>query len=56
MSRIQIQCDRCGKTVLLPVRQNHMARIILAAAGWVAKDVSSNQGAVKEDYCSGCRS
>ena len=54
MSRIQIECDRCGKRVALPVRQNHEARQILEGKGWSQKDVSSRYGARKEDYCDEC--
>lgn len=55
MSRIQIECDRCGKKVALPVRQNHDARKMLEDQGWICRDSSSRYGAKKEDYCPGCQ-
>jgi len=54
VSRIQIECDRCGKRVNLPVRQAHEARYQLGNRGWTQRDVSNRFGARKEDYCPGC--
>lgn len=54
MSRIQIECDGCGKRVLIPVRQNHEARDMLVSNGWTNKDKSGRHGTRKEDYCPEC--
>ena len=54
MSKIQIECDRCGKSHALPVRQNHIARETLAKSGWTSQDKSSRFGGLKEDYCPEC--
>lgn len=54
MSKITIICDRCGYTVTLAVRQAHEARHILSLHNWAARDISSNRGAKKEDYCPEC--
>lgn len=56
MSRIQIECDRCGRRIALPVRQNHEARQQLQNEGWTDRDVSSRFGNRKEDYCPECQS
>ncbi|NOX69169.1 MAG: hypothetical protein GXP15_08275 [Gammaproteobacteria bacterium] len=55
MSRIQIECDRCGTRINLPVRQNYEARQILVEKGWTQRDTSSRYGRKKEDYCPECR-
>lgn len=60
MSRIQIECDGCGKRVALPVRHNHEARIVLEKSGWISKGGGGGnrfgRGTLKEDYCPDCRS
>ena len=55
MSRILIECDRCGKRVIMPVRQNHEARRLLETNGWTQLDTSSRYGNRKEDYCPECQ-